>query len=112
MLFPPCLFTALLGASLLSCCNAFPSIAIDPAKMARVSFSRLTAVLGLLGAQQVLSNPVPVCEAQDVRGAVASESAVCSRVGIDLLKAGGNAADAVCLPSTSSYSLLLLIHSS
>ena len=31
----------------------------------------------------------------DKRGAVASESAVCSRIGIDLLKAGGNAADAV-----------------
>lgn len=30
-------------------------------------------------------------------GAVSSESALCSRVGIDLLKAGGNAADAVCV---------------
>ena len=29
-------------------------------------------------------------------GAVASESAVCSHVGADLLKKGGNAADAVC----------------
>ena len=110
MLFPSFLITVLLGASLLSCCYALPSIAIDPAKMVRVSFSRLTTVLGLLGAQQVLSNPVPVCEAQDIRGAVASESAVCSRVGIDLLKAGGNAADAVCPPATPSYSLLSLIH--
>lgn len=31
----------------------------------------------------------------DKQGAVASENAVCSRIGIDLLKAGGNAADAV-----------------
>lgn len=31
----------------------------------------------------------------DKLGAVASESATCSKVGIDLLKEGGNAADAV-----------------
>ena len=31
----------------------------------------------------------------DKQGAVASENAVCSRIGIDLLQAGGNAADAV-----------------
>ncbi len=30
-------------------------------------------------------------------GAVASESSVCSRIGVDLLEAGGNAADAVCV---------------
>lgn len=30
-------------------------------------------------------------------GAVASENKVCSQIGIDLLKAGGNAADAVSL---------------
>ena len=29
-------------------------------------------------------------------GAVASESAVCSRIGTNLLEKGGNAADAVC----------------
>ena len=34
-------------------------------------------------------------DACDKLGAVASENAVCSRIGIDLLKAGGNAADAV-----------------
>jgi hypothetical protein len=34
--------------------------------------------------------------APDHLGAVASESSVCSEIGIDLLKAGGNAADAVC----------------
>ena len=31
----------------------------------------------------------------DQRGAVASESSVCSRIGVNLIKAGGNAADAV-----------------
>ena len=31
-------------------------------------------------------------------GAVASENKVCTQIGIDLLKAGGNAADAVCYP--------------
>ena len=33
------------------------------------------------------------------RGAVASENKLCSQIGIDLLKAGGNAADAVRLLS-------------
>ena len=31
----------------------------------------------------------------DKLGAVASESSVCSRIGVDLIKAGGNAADAL-----------------
>ena len=39
--------------------------------------------------------PVRQHEEKDQLGAVASESAVCSRIGVDLLKAGGNAADAV-----------------
>ena len=50
-------------------------------------------LLGALAVSQLaLANPVP---GQDKLGAVASESAVCSKIGIDLLKAGGNAADAV-----------------
>ena len=36
-------------------------------------------------------------EVKDKRGAVASESTVCSHIGIDLIKDGGNAADAVSL---------------
>ena len=36
-----------------------------------------------------------VTEANDKNGAVASESKTCSQIGIDLMKAGGNAADAV-----------------
>ena len=35
-------------------------------------------------------------EVKDRLGAVASESSVCSKIGIDLIKDGGNAADAVC----------------
>lgn len=38
-------------------------------------------------------------EASDKHGAVASESKICSQIGIDLMKAGGNAADAVSLSS-------------
>lgn len=47
---------------------------------------------------QTAAGPVPELEmrqASDRRGAVASESDICSRVGIDLLEQGGNAADAV-----------------
>ncbi len=33
----------------------------------------------------------------DQKGAVASESAVCSHIGVELIKEGGNAADAVSL---------------
>ena len=40
----------------------------------------------VLGGQEVNNNKL---------GAVASENKVCSQIGIDLLKAGGNAADAV-----------------
>jgi hypothetical protein len=39
-------------------------------------------------------------------GAVASEDKACSQIGIDLMKAGGNAADAVCSSSESSKSML------
>lgn len=53
------------------------------------------------------SSPVFHNEA-DKNGAVASESAVCSQIGIDLLKAGGNAADAMvgtvlCVGVTAMY---------
>ena len=44
------------------------------------------AILGGLRGEEVNNNRL---------GAVASENKVCSQIGIDLLKAGGNAADAV-----------------
>lgn len=54
-------------------------------------------------APHILANPAPHYthrnpqqhHASDKLGAVASESSVCSQIGIDLLKAAGNAADAV-----------------
>ena len=46
----------------------------------------------LLGALAWLE---PLCDPGHL-GAVASESSVCSNIGIDILKEGGNAADAVC----------------
>ena len=46
------------------------------------------AILGGLRGEEVNNNRL---------GAVASENKVCSQIGIDLLKAGGNAADAVSL---------------
>lgn len=56
---------------------------------------------GLLTLQTVLANPVPsgyptppVIKHGEL-GAVASESDVCSHIGVDLLKKGGNAADAL-----------------
>ncbi|EXJ96491.1 gamma-glutamyltransferase [Capronia coronata CBS 617.96] len=47
---------------------------------------------------QVGANPVPTVHqkyAPDSMGAVASESSICSGIGIDLLRQGGNAADAL-----------------
>jgi hypothetical protein len=48
--------------------------------------------------QQAGANPLPqihAVSAPDLKGAVASESAICTNIGIDLLRQGGNAADAV-----------------
>jgi len=45
-----------------------------------------------------LATPVPSYSVQDgTHGAVASESKVCSQIGIDIQKQGGNAADSVCI---------------
>ena len=51
--------------------------------------------------QQAGASPVPDLHQDSVpgtRGAVASESKICSNIGIDLLQQGGNAADAVSSP--------------
>ena len=55
----------------------------------------LMAVFALAATQIAISNLTPQMSGDGRLGAVASESKVCSQVGIDLLKAGGNAADAV-----------------
>ncbi len=57
---------------------------------------RITAAglqLSLL-AQSAFAAPKPRCDEPKL-GAVASESSECSRIGTDLLQAGGNAADAM-----------------
>ena len=50
-------------------------------------------------AQVLLGNDRLQQSNNDRCGAVASENKLCSQIGIDLLKAGGNAADAVSLLS-------------
>lgn len=69
----------------------------------------LALVFGHLLLASTLAPPAPAQkrgsgqhEAKDTLGAVASESSVCSRIGIDLIRDGGNAADAVC-PSHLRY---------
>ena len=58
----------------------------------------LLASLALAAVSQLaLSSSTPYKYEHDQLGAVASENSICSNIGIDLLKAGGNAADAVCL---------------
>ena len=64
-------------------------------------FLSLVFVFGPLALCWVPSSPAhkhggEQYQANDKQGAVASESAVCSHIGIDLIKGGGNAADAVC----------------
>ena len=51
-------------------------------------------------------------EAKDKRGAVASESSVCSNIGINLIKDGGNAADAVSEKRAARKRYLVLTDSS
>ena len=49
---------------------------------------------GLLTVQVALGSPLPKHEANHL-GAVASEAEICSHIGTELLKKGGNAADAM-----------------
>ena len=48
-----------------------------------------------LASQIFLGSPTPERTNHDRLGAVASENRICSQIGIDLIKAGGNAADAL-----------------
>ena len=54
---------------------------------------RLTTALTQGSVQQILGRPTQ--EEHDKLGAVASENKICSQIGIDLLRGGGNAVDAV-----------------
>ena len=49
----------------------------------------------VLASQVVLEDSAARATNHDRHGAVASESKICSQIGIDLMSAGGNAADAV-----------------
>lgn len=66
--------------------------------MARGTAGLFKCVTGLLTLQTALANPIksdyPVLKDGQL-GAVASEAEICSHIGIDLLKKGGNAADAL-----------------
>ena len=53
------------------------------------------SVLGVSVPSYVQKRGTSQYEENDKLGAVASESSVCSRIGVDLIKAGGNAADAL-----------------
>jgi hypothetical protein len=58
-------------------------------------FSPATLILSLGVVGQAVANPRPHNTTDAKHGAVASESSVCSQIGIDILKVGGNAADSV-----------------
>ena len=47
-------------------------------------------------ASKIALSSLDLSKGEATLGAVASENKICSRIGIDLLEAGGNAADAVC----------------
>jgi hypothetical protein len=64
-------------------------------------------------APQAILDNLPSQQVNNGRlGAVASENGVCSQIGIDLLKAGGNAADAVWLSVWLKYNHTDMITSS
>ncbi len=58
-------------------------------------FSKVLRILALGFITQVASATDSTKHHDTKLGAVASESSVCSKIGIDILKKGGNAADAV-----------------
>ncbi|KAH9867369.1 hypothetical protein IAQ61_007961 [Plenodomus lingam] len=63
--------------------------------MARGTATRLSSCLaGLLMLQTAMASPAPIVKEGEL-GAVASEAEICSHIGTDLLKMGGNAADAM-----------------
>jgi gamma-glutamyltranspeptidase/glutathione hydrolase/leukotriene-C4 hydrolase len=63
--------------------------------IATVTFSRRGQIVPRLGAEEVdhcLNNPTYLIKAK--HGAVASENVLCSNIGVEILKEGGNAVDA------------------
>ena len=95
----------------------FSSVSVStPSALGRViamlSLLKFALAASPLLVQQVGANPVPDLEmrqAGDQKGAVASESDICSRIGIALLEQGGNAADAVSWVGAGTSLLLTAI---
>jgi hypothetical protein len=86
-------------------CNPFLTASRTIFTMLSVWSLFSTIVCAGLVSQVALANPLPKAgkyapqHAPGHLGAVASESSICSEIGIDLLKQGGNAADAVSSPA-------------
>jgi gamma-glutamyltranspeptidase/glutathione hydrolase len=75
-----------------------PDYHFTPKTMVNGAATLMRWFAGLLTLQTVLADygtPSPPVLRDGQRGAVASESNICSHIGIDLLKLGGNAADAL-----------------
>ena len=83
------------------CCGPVLTISLTFVTTLALWSSLTTAVCAGLVSQAVLANPISQAGIQAAKyppghlGAVASESSICSDIGIELLKQGGNAADAV-----------------
>jgi len=69
----------------------------------------LSSLLFLALGALVSAHPKPIHDGAN--GAVASESKVCSQIGIDVLKDGGNAADAVSSNSFSGENSCIMVAS-
>lgn len=67
----------------------------EPGTMVNGAASLAKWLAGLLTLQTALAAPSTPVLHDGQRGAVASESDICSHIGIDILKLGGNAADAM-----------------
>jgi len=73
----------------------FPAAMASKLYRSLASLLTLQTVLGISAASPQYGYGVPPTLARDHLGAVASESEICSRIGTELLKQGGNAADAL-----------------
>ena len=71
-------------------------------KLTALYIFALVPEIALAATQFALSSSTAPTSGDGRLGAVASENKICSKIGVDLLRAGGNAADAV-----STYSTLL-----
>jgi gamma-glutamyltranspeptidase/glutathione hydrolase len=76
--------------------STFSQYQLDPGNMVNSAGTLKRWLAGLLALQTVVAEyGAPPALHDGQLGAVASESDICSHIGIDLLKLGGNAADAM-----------------